>query len=72
MPRGASEDIAHEQVTDHRIQIPAQSAKPVRSARSGELVPIGNEAPGSASSVWPTRSWGSEATAPVEKQHSPY
>jgi predicted CXXCH cytochrome family protein len=48
MPRGASEDIAHEQVTDHRIQIAnAASEKPAEQAmeakKSGPLVPIGEE-----------------------------
>jgi Tfp pilus assembly protein PilF len=41
MPRSKSEDVAHEQVTDHRIQIPGRSAE--SEARSGALVPIGQE-----------------------------
>jgi Flp pilus assembly protein TadD len=46
MPRGASEDIAHEQVTDHRIQIPRAAglhsgAEP--ASKSGTLMPIGDE-----------------------------
>jgi tetratricopeptide (TPR) repeat protein len=42
MPRAASADIAHEQVTDHRIQIPGRNgtALPVRG--SGTLIPIGH------------------------------
>jgi len=51
MPRGASEDIAHEQVTDHRIQIPVlntasqipNGASERRAKKSGALVPIGKE-----------------------------
>jgi predicted CXXCH cytochrome family protein len=51
MPRAASEDIAHEQVTDHRIQIQiantaSQSPRSTaigRAAKSGTLVPIGEE-----------------------------
>jgi tetratricopeptide (TPR) repeat protein len=51
MPRAASEDIAHEQVTDHRIQIQIantasqipQGASVRRTAKSGTLVPIGEE-----------------------------
>jgi tetratricopeptide (TPR) repeat protein len=42
MPRAASEDIAHEQVTDHRIQIP-HGAIAERARKSGALVPIGDE-----------------------------
>jgi predicted CXXCH cytochrome family protein len=39
MPRQATEDIAHEQVTDHRIQIPG---KPFHRATAADaLVPIG-------------------------------
>ncbi len=47
MPRGASEDIAHEQVTDHRIQIvhTAHAAASGRAGKSGLLVPIGDEKP---------------------------
>jgi Tfp pilus assembly protein PilF len=48
MPRSASEDIAHEQVTDHRIQIankithiPPPAAE--HASRSGALVRIGDE-----------------------------
>ena len=48
MPRSASEDIAHEQVTDHRIQIantathiPPLAAEP--ASKNGALVPIGDE-----------------------------
>jgi Tfp pilus assembly protein PilF len=48
MPRSASEDIAHEQVTDHRIQIanttmhiPPPAAQ--HESRSGALVRIGDE-----------------------------
>jgi Flp pilus assembly protein TadD len=47
MPRGASEDIAHEQVTDHRIQI-VKAVSPSareRTGKSGLLVPIGDEKP---------------------------
>ena len=44
MPRAASEDIAHEQVTDHRIQIVSEHRDRTRHAsKSGTLVPIGNE-----------------------------
>jgi tetratricopeptide (TPR) repeat protein len=45
MPRSASEDIAHEQVTDHRIQIAASRPRSAaeRASRSGALVPIGEE-----------------------------
>jgi predicted CXXCH cytochrome family protein len=44
MPRRATEDIAHEQVTDHRIQIPRRGAEaPAASAASPELVPIQGE-----------------------------
>lgn len=43
MPRQKTEDIAHEQVTDHRIQIPG---KPYASPLSGEeLVAIGGSTP---------------------------
>lgn len=43
MPRQQTEDIAHEQVTDHRIQIPG---KPWRSLVSGEeLAAIGGSRP---------------------------
>lgn len=39
MPRQETQDIAHEQVTDHRIQIPSKPyASPLSSA---ELVPVG-------------------------------
>jgi hypothetical protein len=46
MPRPASEDIAHEQVTDHRIQIPHQAG--LRSvaegvSNRGALTSIGDE-----------------------------
>jgi tetratricopeptide (TPR) repeat protein len=41
MPRAPSEDIAHEQVTDHRIQIPGRGS--TLPARSGALIPIGHE-----------------------------
>ncbi|HZD78039.1 MAG TPA: tetratricopeptide repeat protein [Acidobacteriaceae bacterium] len=44
MPRGASEDIAHEQVTDHRIQIPHKATVEL-AGKSGTLVPIGDEKP---------------------------
>jgi tetratricopeptide (TPR) repeat protein len=45
MPRAGSEDIAHEQVTDHRIQIVnGPSRKPHEGAsKSGVLVLIGDE-----------------------------
>jgi tetratricopeptide (TPR) repeat protein len=44
MPREQTEDIAHEQVTDHRIQI---ASKPFISQLAGEeLVPIGGVLPG--------------------------
>jgi tetratricopeptide (TPR) repeat protein len=48
MPRSASEDIAHEQVTDHRIQIadaPVSRARLAaeRASRGGALVAIGEE-----------------------------
>jgi hypothetical protein len=51
MPRSASEDIAHEQVTDHRIQIPGSPtlqtvAGSTHGEKGGELTPIGNETPG--------------------------
>jgi tetratricopeptide (TPR) repeat protein len=42
MPRAVSEDIAHEQVTDHRIQIPGRGGTAL-PARSGALIPIGHE-----------------------------
>ena len=43
MPRQPTEDIAHEQVTDHRIQIPG---KPFHRANAGgELVAIGGSEP---------------------------
>jgi tetratricopeptide (TPR) repeat protein len=41
MPRAASEDIAHEQVTDHRIQIPGRGGA-ASGERSAALVPIGH------------------------------
>jgi Flp pilus assembly protein TadD len=44
MPRSASEDIAHEQVTDHRIQIP-RSAAADRANKTEALAPIGEEKP---------------------------
>ena len=46
MPRSASEDIAHEQVTDHRIQILRGNISPgetERGSKGGTLVPIGDE-----------------------------
>jgi predicted CXXCH cytochrome family protein len=46
MPRSASEDIAHEQVTDHRIQIVKGAIAEHRSkivSKGGALVPIGEE-----------------------------
>jgi tetratricopeptide (TPR) repeat protein len=46
MPRAASEDIAHEQVTDHRIQIPPEAglrSRAERASKSAPLVPIGDE-----------------------------
>jgi Flp pilus assembly protein TadD len=49
MPRGVSEDIAHEQVTDHRIQIVNTASETPsgtvmeRASKSGTLVPIGAE-----------------------------
>jgi len=44
MPREETEDVAHEQVTDHRIQIPS---KPFASPLAGEdLVAIGGVEPG--------------------------
>jgi tetratricopeptide (TPR) repeat protein len=44
MPRAGSEDIAHEQVTDHRIQIVSPSRTPDEGAsKSGVLVMIGDE-----------------------------
>jgi predicted CXXCH cytochrome family protein len=46
MPRSASEDIAHEQVTDHRIQIPRGIISPgetERGSKGGTLAPIGDE-----------------------------
>jgi Flp pilus assembly protein TadD len=42
MPRSASEDIAHEQVTDHRIQIP-RTMTGNHVSKGGSLVPIGDE-----------------------------
>jgi hypothetical protein len=42
MPRSKSEDVAHEQVTDHRIQIPERGSAGF-AARSGTLIPIGHE-----------------------------
>jgi Flp pilus assembly protein TadD len=50
MPRSKSEDIAHEQVTDHRIQIvKTASRQPHETAmeakKNGALVPIGDEKP---------------------------
>jgi predicted CXXCH cytochrome family protein len=42
MPRSASEDIAHEQVTDHRIQIP-RTMTGDHVSKGGSLVPIGDE-----------------------------
>jgi predicted CXXCH cytochrome family protein len=42
MPRSKSEDVVHEQVTDHRIQIPGRVVGGF-AARSGALVPIGRE-----------------------------
>lgn len=42
MPRSKSEDIAHEQVTDHRIQIPGKAAAKHANV-SGTLEPIGPE-----------------------------
>jgi tetratricopeptide (TPR) repeat protein len=48
MPRSASEDIAHEQVTDHRIQILNTASQSPRTASRNQhggaaLVPIGDE-----------------------------
>jgi Flp pilus assembly protein TadD len=48
MPRSASEDIAHEQVTDHRIQIMNTASQSPRTASRNQhgdaaLVPIGDE-----------------------------
>lgn len=47
MPRSKSEDIAHEQVTDHRIQIqvPNTATHIPHELASGALVPIGDEKP---------------------------
>jgi Tfp pilus assembly protein PilF len=45
MPRAASEDIAHEQVTDHRIRV-VNGAIAEHAIKSGTLVPIGNEKAG--------------------------
>jgi Flp pilus assembly protein TadD len=45
MPRAASEDIAHEQVTDHRIQIPRAPTSERSGESGGALVPIGEEKP---------------------------
>ena len=42
MPRSKSEDVAHEQVTDHRIQVPGRGGTGL-VARSGVLIPIGYE-----------------------------
>jgi tetratricopeptide (TPR) repeat protein len=44
MPREQTQDIAHEQVTDHRIQIIGKLF--VRPVASSELVPIGDMHPG--------------------------
>lgn len=46
MPRTASEDIAHEQVTDHRIHIQRPGEKASHVAGGVELAPIGSEATG--------------------------
>jgi Flp pilus assembly protein TadD len=45
MPRAASEDIAHEQVTDHRIQIVNTASQMTHAAShvGGALIPIGHE-----------------------------
>ena len=46
MPRSASEDIAHEQVTDHRIQIPRDvglRSEAKGAGSRGALTPIGDE-----------------------------
>jgi Flp pilus assembly protein TadD len=45
MPRAASEDIAHEQVTDHRIQIVDTASQRTHAASrvGGALIPIGHE-----------------------------
>lgn len=43
MPRQPTEDIAHEQVTDHRIQIPGKPFH--RTGAAAELVPIGGSEP---------------------------
>jgi Flp pilus assembly protein TadD len=45
MPRRKSEDVAHEQVTDHRIQIPHKVAGD-HPAAIGVLMPIGHEEAG--------------------------
>jgi tetratricopeptide (TPR) repeat protein len=45
MPRNPSQDVAHEQVTDHRIQLPGRAGAD-RPIPGGELVPIGNEQAG--------------------------
>lgn len=45
MPRSKSEDVAHEQVTDHRIQIPGKTAVEHQGA-AGTLTPIGREEAG--------------------------
>jgi tetratricopeptide (TPR) repeat protein len=50
MPRSKSEDIAHDQVTDHRIQIvKTASQQPhgtaMEAKKNGALVPIGDEKP---------------------------
>lgn len=41
MPRSASEDIAHEQLTDHRIQLPAHETR--APAAGATLEPVGSE-----------------------------
>jgi tetratricopeptide (TPR) repeat protein len=43
MPRQPTEDIAHEQVTDHRIQIPGKTFH--RASAADELVAIGGSEP---------------------------
>lgn len=46
MPRRQSEDIAHEQVTDHRIQRPADLTQAAAAQpRSAELTPVGGGSP---------------------------
>jgi tetratricopeptide (TPR) repeat protein len=42
MPRSKSDDIAHEQVTDHRIQVPGRAAT-AAAVHSTILMPIGKE-----------------------------